>query len=80
MLEAAVVPYEEANGLHSTKAFVVLKHGLVERPELTQELQAFVKERITPYKYPRRIQFLAELPKSATGKVLRYKLRERNSR
>jgi benzoate-CoA ligase family protein len=76
VLEAAVVPYEEANGLHSTKAFVVLKHGLVESPELTHELQDFVKQRITPYKCPRRIEFLAELPKSAAGKVLRYKLRE----
>jgi benzoate-CoA ligase family protein len=75
VLEAAVVPYEEANGLHSTKAFVVLKRGLVESQELILELQAFVKQRITPYKYPRRIEFLAELPKSAAGKVLRYKLR-----
>jgi benzoate-CoA ligase family protein len=76
VLEAAVVPYEEPNGLHSTKAFVVLKQGLAESPELIQELQAFVKQRITPYKYPRRIEFLAELPKSAAGKLLRYKLRE----
>ncbi|HYK62423.1 MAG TPA: hypothetical protein VEV85_23495, partial [Bryobacteraceae bacterium] len=36
----------------------------------------FVKQRITPYKYPRRIEFLRELPKTAAGKVLRYKLRE----
>jgi benzoate-CoA ligase family protein len=76
VLEAAVVPYEEASGLHSTKAFVVLKQGMVGSPELIQELQNFVKQRITPYKYPRRIEFLHELPKSAAGKVLRYKLRE----
>jgi benzoate-CoA ligase len=76
VLEAAVVPYQEASGLHSTKAFVVLKQGMLGSPELIQELQSFVKQRITPYKYPRRIEFLHELPKSAAGKVLRYKLRE----
>ncbi len=75
VLEAAVVPYLEANGLHTTKAFVVLKHDLAGSAEIIQELQTFVKQRITPYKYPRRIEFLAELPKSAAGKVLRYKLR-----
>ncbi len=76
VLEAAVVPHEESTGLHTTKAFVVLKEGLQGDSGLTRELQDFVKQRITPYKYPRRVQFLAELPKSATGKVLRYKLRE----
>jgi acyl-coenzyme A synthetase/AMP-(fatty) acid ligase len=76
VLETAVVPYLEASGLHSTKAFVVLKDGVVESPELVGQLQASVKQRITPYKYPRRIEFLSELPKSAMGKVLRYKLRE----
>lgn len=75
VLEAAVVPFEESNGLHSTKAFVVLKRGFTETPELVHELQDFVKQRITPYKYPRRVEFLSELPKSAAGKVLRYKLR-----
>ena len=75
VLEAAVVPFEESNGLHSTKAFVVLKRGFTESPELIHELQDFVKQRITPYKYPRRLEFLSELPKSAAGKVLRYKLR-----
>lgn len=78
VLEAAVVPYEEASGLHTTKAYVVLKNGMEPSPELILELQGFVKERITPYKYPRRIEFLTELPKSAAGKILRYKLRELN--
>lgn len=76
VLEAAVVPYEEANELHTTKAFVVLKNGNTGTPELIAELQSFVKQRITPYKYPRRIEFVGELPKSAAGKLLRYKLRE----
>lgn len=76
VLEAAVVAYEESNGLNTVKAFVVLKHGCEADEELVRELQAFVKERITPYKYPRRIEFLSDLPKSVTGKLLRYKLRE----
>ena len=40
------------------------------------ELKAFVKERLAPYKYPRSIEFVAELPKTATGKIQRYKLRD----
>jgi benzoate-CoA ligase family protein len=76
VLEAAVVQHQESDGLHTVKAFVVLKHGLAGTPELVHELQIFVKQRITPYKYPRRIAFLPELPKSAAGKLLRYKLRE----
>ena len=46
-----------------------------------EELKAFVKERLAPYKYPRQIEFIAELPKTATGKIQRFKLRdqEKNS-
>ena len=76
VLEAAVIAFEEEIGLHTPKAFVVLREGYAEGSELVKELQDFVKQRITPYKYPRRIEFLAELPKSAAGKLLRYKLRE----
>jgi acyl-coenzyme A synthetase/AMP-(fatty) acid ligase len=76
VLEAAVIAFEEETGLHSPKAFVVLREGYEGGAELAQELQDFVKQRITPYKYPRRIEFLPELPKTAAGKVLRYKLRE----
>ena len=76
VLEAAVVAYTESNELHTPKAFVVLKNGFTASEELGRELQEFVKQRITPYKYPRRVEFLAELPKSAAGKLLRYKLRQ----
>jgi benzoate-CoA ligase len=76
VLEAAVIAYEEETELHTPMAFVVLKQGITGNPELVRELQDFVKQRITPYKYPRRIEFLAELPKTAAGKLLRYKLRE----
>src|SRR5579862_2634091 len=76
VLEAAVIAFEEGTGLHTPQAFVVLREGHAGTPELTRELQDFVKQRITPYKYPRRIEFLPDLPKTAAGKVLRYKLRE----
>jgi benzoate-CoA ligase family protein len=76
VLEAAVIAYEEETKLHTPKAFVVLKQSVATSPDLVRELQDFVKQRITPYKYPRRIEFVEELPKTAAGKLLRYKLRE----
>jgi len=56
------------------KAFVVLKHGKA-GDDLAAELQRFVKDRLAPYKYPRWIEFVDELPKTATGKIQRFKLR-----
>lgn len=76
VLEAAVIAFEEGTGLHTPMAFVVPRDGYAGTPEMTRELQDFVRQRITPYKYPRHIRFLTELPKTAAGKVLRYKLRE----
>jgi len=78
VLEAAVVAYQEDTELLTPKAFIVLRNGAAPTPDLARELQEFVKQRITPYKYPRRIEFLEELPKSPAGKLLRYKLRERS--
>ncbi len=75
VLECAVIGHPDADGLTKAKAFVVLKSG---REASAEELQAFVKERLAPYKYPRLIEFLAELPKTATGKIQRFKLRERS--
>jgi len=76
VLEAAVIAFEEETGLHTPKAFVVLRESHQANDEFAKELQNFVKSRITPYKYPRRIEFLTELPKTAAGKILRYRLRE----
>ena len=73
VLEAAVIGVPDAQGLTKTKAFVVLKAG---GQTTEDELKAFVKERLAPYKYPRSIEFLTELPKTATGKIQRFKLRE----
>ena len=73
VLEAAVVGKQDSDGLTKTKAFVILKPGA----EATEdELKAFVKDRLAPYKYPRFIEFVHELPKTATGKIQRFKLRE----
>ena len=74
VLEAAVIGAPDADGLIKTKAFVVLKEGASADEA---ELKGFVKDRLAPYKYPRSIAFIAELPKTATGKIQRFKLRER---
>jgi benzoate-CoA ligase len=73
VLETAVVGVADPQGLIKPKAYVVLKNE--ESDELVVELQKFVKDRIGVYKYPRWIEFVAELPKTATGKIQRYKLR-----
>ena len=72
VLEAAVVGFEDADGLTKPKAFVVLKDGAI---ATDAELKAFVKDRLAPFKYPRFIEFTSELPKTATGKIQRFKLR-----
>jgi len=76
VLECAVIGAEDADRLVKPKAFVVLKDGTGAGDELTGEIQSFVKGRIAPYKYPRWIEFVDELPKTATGKIQRFKLRE----
>jgi benzoate-CoA ligase len=76
VLEAAVIGLPDAEGLTKTKAYVVLKPGCHTNDA---ELKAFVKDRLAPYKYPRVIEFIAELPKTATGKIQRFKLREQEA-
>ncbi|HUJ88051.1 MAG TPA: benzoate-CoA ligase family protein [Burkholderiales bacterium] len=72
VLEAAVVGEEDEQKLVKPKAFVVLKPG---RRVGAEELQSYVKSKLAPYKYPRWIEFIGELPKTATGKIQRFKLR-----
>jgi benzoate-CoA ligase len=76
ILEAAVIGKTDTDGLVKTKAFIVLKtgHSLSE-----EEVKAFVKEHLAPYKYPRFIEFVAELPKTATGKIQRFRLRDQEN-
>jgi len=75
VLEAAVVGKADENQLIKPAAFVVLKSGRQASPVLADELKQFVKGRLAPHKYPRWVQFLEALPKTATGKIQRYKLR-----
>ncbi|MSQ70586.1 MAG: benzoate-CoA ligase family protein [Betaproteobacteria bacterium] len=75
VLEAAVVGMADQDGLIKPKAWVVLKAGQSAGQALAQTLQQHVKEKLAPYKYPRWIEFIAELPKTATGKIQRFKLR-----
>jgi benzoate-CoA ligase family protein len=75
VLEAAVVGHADDEGLVKPKAFVVLHDKATGSAELVAELKAFVKEKLAPYKYPRWIELVGELPKTATGKIQRYRLR-----
>ncbi|MFZ5567601.1 MAG: benzoate-CoA ligase family protein [Pseudomonadota bacterium] len=76
VLEAAVIGINDANGLTKTKAYVVLKTG---QQASEADLQVFVKDKLAAYKYPRSIEFINELPKTATGKIQRFRLREREA-
>jgi benzoate-CoA ligase len=75
VLEAAVVGKEDSDRLVKPQAFVVLKEPAEASPALAEELKMFVKDKIASYKYPRWIEFVSELPKTATGKIQRFKLR-----
>jgi benzoate-CoA ligase len=76
VLEAAVVGAPDADGLIKPKAFVVVKPGAHADDDLAQTLQHLTKSMLAPFKCPRWIVFLDELPKTATGKIQRFKLRE----
>jgi 4-hydroxybenzoate-CoA ligase len=76
VLEAAVIGKQDADGLVKPKAFVVLKNGHAAGEALFEALRAHVKERAGPWKYPRWIDVTADLPRTATGKLQRFKLRE----
>jgi 4-hydroxybenzoate-CoA ligase len=75
VLEAAVVPEADPEGLLKPKAFVVLRAGS-QTDDLYEVLKEHVKQKIGPWKYPRWIDVVESLPKTATGKIQRYKLRE----
>jgi benzoate-CoA ligase len=75
VLECAVVGKPDGDGLVKTVAYVVLRQGQLPGAALETDLKAFVKGRLTPHKYPREIHFTADLPKTATGKIQRFKLR-----
>ena len=73
--ECAVVGVADDDGLDKPHGVVVLRTGVTANEQLEAELRAFVKESLAPYKCPRSITFVNELPKTATGKLKRYLLR-----
>ena len=75
VLEVAVVAHNDVEGLAKPKAFIVLKSGCQPSMALADKIKAFVKERLASYKCPRWIEFMDDLPKTATGKLQRFKLR-----
>jgi benzoate-CoA ligase family protein len=76
VLEVAVVGDMDADQLVKPRAYIVLNQGYEASEALANELKTFVKEQLVPFKYPRWIEFVPELPKTATGKIQRFKLRE----
>jgi 2-aminobenzoate-CoA ligase len=74
--ECGVVGRADEERGQIVEAHIVLKPGVDESPELVRALQEFVKERIAPYKYPRAVRFTDRLPRTETGKLQRFKLRE----
>jgi benzoate-CoA ligase len=78
VLEAAIVGEKDINGLIKPKAFIVLNENVSTSKNLELELTNHVKSQLTPFKYPRSYEFIDSLPKTATGKIQRFKLRIKN--
>jgi 4-hydroxybenzoate-CoA ligase len=76
VLEAAVIGKPDGDGLMKPKAFIVLKNGYCADDQLLETLRLYVKERAGAWKYPRWIDILPDLPRTATGKIQRFKLRD----
>jgi acyl-coenzyme A synthetase/AMP-(fatty) acid ligase len=80
VLEAAVIGQADSDQLIKPKAIVVLKQAGAGGDALTDELMALCKKTLAPYKYPRWVEYATELPKTATGKIQRFKLRAESVR
>jgi benzoate-CoA ligase len=76
VLEVGVVGREDQDRLVKPLAYVVLRPGHTASPQLGHELVDFVRSKLAEYKRPRWVVFVAELPKTATGKTQRFKLRQ----
>jgi benzoate-CoA ligase len=75
VLECGVAGRADRDGLVKPVAFIVVQPGVQSTSALAEELQQFARHRLAEYKRPRWVEFVAELPKTATGKIQRYKLR-----
>jgi 4-hydroxybenzoate-CoA ligase len=80
VLEAAVIGKQDADGLIKPKAFIVLKNGYAADESLLEKLKLHVKEHAGAWKYPRWIELRTDLPRTATGKIQRFKLRDEDLR
>jgi benzoate-CoA ligase len=78
VLESAVIAVADQSGISKCKAYVVLRQGHPASESVADELRAFVKTRLAPFKRPHHVEFVPELPKTATGKIQRYRLREQS--
>ena len=78
VLEAAVIGSQDVDELTKPRAFVVLKQGVTASDDLAEAIKRHVKETLAPFKYPRWIEFVEELPKTATGKIQRFRLRSQD--
>jgi len=78
VLEVAVIGQPDVDALIKPKAYVVVKPGVAASAALAEQLQQHVKSKLAPYKYPRWVEFASELPKTATGKIQRFKLRAKS--
>ena len=78
VLECAITGVPDPVRGQVVKATIVLTRGSVPSDELKAEIQKYVKERTAPYKYPRVVEFVEELPKTISGKIRRVELREKH--
>jgi len=78
VFEVAVIGQPDEDTLIKPKAYIVTKEGVTGNAALAAQLQQHVKSKLAPYKYPRWVEFVSELPKTATGKIQRFKLRAKS--
>jgi 2-aminobenzoate-CoA ligase len=76
VLECAVIGAPDPERGHVVKAFIVLREGYTAGDEMMKTIQDHAKQSIAPYKYPRRVEFVSSLPRTQTGKLQRFRLRQ----